>query len=140
MRWWDVDVTEPAAGSTTGTDAGVGTPAGERGSLQIADNAVARIAGHTAALVDGVVPTGSGLDKLVGRRLPKASSDVHGNRVRVSVDIAVEWPRSVAEVARTVRSDVHQALSHLAGMRVLGVDVSVSRIERKSTTSTRRVQ
>lgn len=127
---------------TSSPDAGtqVGSDPGERGSLQVADKAVDRIAAHTAALVDGVVAIRSGLDKLVGRRLPKVSSDVHGDRVRISVEIAVAWPMSVADVARTVRHDVHAAVSHLAAMRVLGVDVSVSQIERRTVAPTRRVQ
>lgn len=127
-------MTETAAPSRTGTDAG------ERGSLHVADKAVERIAAHTASLVDGVVQTRSGLDKLVGRSLPKASSDVHGDRVRISVDIAVLWPLSVADVARAVRRDVQAAVSYLTNMRVLGVDVSVSHIERRAAGPTRRVQ
>lgn len=111
-----------------------------RGTLQIADKVVERIAAHTAALVDGVVEIGSGLDKLVGRRLPKASGDVHGDRVRVSVDIAVQWPFDVADVAREVRREVAAAIAGLAGMRVLGVDVSVSRIERQVVARQGRVQ
>ncbi|MDQ3627981.1 MAG: Asp23/Gls24 family envelope stress response protein [Actinomycetota bacterium] len=128
------DTRTPDAGATAGTDAG------ERGSLQVAAKAIERIATHTAALVDGVLSTESGLDKLVGRGLPKASSDVHGDRVRINVDIAVQWPRSVADVARAVRRDVHAAVSHLAGMRVLGVDVSVAHIERQAVAPRRRVQ
>lgn len=116
------------------------TEPGARGTLQIADKVVERISTHTAFLVDGVVEVGSGLDTLVGRRLPRASSDVHGDRVRVSVDIAVQWPYDVAAVAREVRRDVSAAVSQLAGMRVLGVDVSVSRIERQTVTARRRVR
>lgn len=113
---------------------------GARGGLSIEDNVVERIATHTASLVDGVVQTGSGLGKLVGRRLPKASSDVHGNRVRITLDIAVRWPSSAADVARAVRHDVSEAVGRLAGMQVLGVDVSVSRIERAARSTVRRVQ
>jgi len=133
-------VNETAAPSRTDVGTGAGTDAGERGSLQVADKAVEHIAAHTASLVDGVVQTRSGLDKLVGRSLPKASSDVHGDRVRISVEIAVQWPLSVADVARAVRRDVHAAVSHLTDMRVLGVDVSVSQIERRTVAPTRRVQ
>ncbi len=133
-------MTEVTATSRPDARPNVGPDPGERGSLWVADKAVERIATHTAALVDGVVQTRSGLDKLVGRRLPKASSDVHGDRVRISVDIAVQWPLSVADVARAVRDDVHAAVSHLAAMRVLGVDVSVLQVERRTAAPTRRVQ
>lgn len=133
-------MTESGTLDETDTATRVDSEPGARGTLQIADKVVERIAAHTASLVDGVVEVGSGLDKFVGRRLPKASGDVHGDRVRVSVDIAVRWPLDVADVARVVRRDVSVAVSQLAGMQVLGVDVSVSRIEGQRVAPRRRVQ
>lgn len=113
---------------------------GSRGSLQVADRVIDRIATHSATGVAGVVVTGGTLGKLVGRRLPKAASEIHGDRVRVSVDIAVAWPLDVADVAATVRRDVARAVTDLAGMRVLGVDVSVAALEHPTSAPRRRVQ
>lgn len=122
------------------TDIATGEDPGCRGGLDIADKVIDKIAARTASTVSGVVRTGSGLDRLVGRALPHASSAVIGDRVRISVDIAVGWPLDLAEVSRTVRDAVHRDVTDLAGMHVLGVDVSVSRVEHQHATTQRRVR
>lgn len=121
------------------TDTAADDPGG-RGSLDIADKVVDKIAKRTASTVDGVVRTGSGLGQLVGRSLPSASCTVTGDRVRISLDIAVAWPLDLAEVSGSVRDAVGRDVTALAGMHVLGVDVSVSRVEHPSATSQGRVR
>jgi uncharacterized alkaline shock family protein YloU len=115
------------------------TDPGTRGKLTIADRVVDKIAGRAALDVDGVVVSGSGLDKVVGRRLPKVTTRTRGAQTRVGVDIAVEWPRSAAEVAAQVRSAVSEAVTGYAGLKVLAVDVSVVRLESAHSQSRRRV-
>ncbi|MEP6526849.1 MAG: Asp23/Gls24 family envelope stress response protein [Nocardioidaceae bacterium] len=113
---------------------------GQRGNLTIADRAINKLASHAASSVVGVVESGSTLDKLVGRRLPRTASDVRGQLTRVGVEIAVEWPLPLSEVAKNVQSAVAQAVSSLSGLTVVAVDVSVSRVEKASNTPARRVE
>lgn len=99
---------------------------GTRGSLTIADRVVDTIAGRAALGVAGVVATGSGLEKMIGRRLPKVTSTTRGAQTRIGVDVAVLWPRSAPETAGQVRTAVSRAVTDLAGLRVQAVDVTVS--------------
>lgn len=102
--------------------------AGERGRTVIADAVLERLAAHAALEVDGVVPTGSGLDTLVGRRLPKADGTVAGQRARVALDVALAWPHPVAAVAGQVREHVSSRLRELTGLDIDAVDVQVARV------------
>lgn len=124
----------PAAGSITPS-----SDAGTRGGLTIAGKVVDRIAVHRSSRVTGVVESGSTLDGLVGRRLPRASSEVLGNTARVSVSVAVAWPLDLAEVAATVRDEVGRTVTELTGMRAVTVDVVVAGVEYESQAG-RRVQ
>ncbi len=128
--WWVAGVTDQNAGSDPGT----------RGDLTIADRVVDKIAGRAALGTVGVVASGSGLEKVVGRRLPKVTANTQGSQTRVAVDIAVAWPRSAAEVAQHVRSAVTDAVTEFAGLRVVAVDVSVTRLEPARSGNRRRVE
>lgn len=135
-------VTDPTA-SQAGTvvETATGThPAAERGGLRVADRAIQRIATHAAEQVAGVTRTGSGLDRVVGRKLPRADSTVAGDQVRVSVDVAVEWPHAAGEVARGVRAGVAGSVGGLTGLHVLAVDVTVARFVQPAQAATRRVR
>ncbi len=114
--------------------------AGQRGRLEIADRVIDRIAGHAAMSVPGVVETGSTIGKIVGRRLPRVSSRVHGSGANVSMDIAVAWPHSLGTVAREVRKTVGSQLTSLAGMSTLVVDVYVAKVEPPTVAPIRRVE
>lgn len=98
---------------------------GNRGSLIVRDRVVATIATHAALEVAGVSRYASGLDRVTGRDLPRVQVHVRGTRVRAEVDIAVDWPRSLAEVAAAVRSRVTERLDTLSGLQVDAVDVRV---------------
>ena len=101
---------------------------GRRGSLVVKDRVVASIAAHAALEVPGVARHASGLDRVTGRDLPRVQVHVRGDRVRAEVDIAVQWPRPLAEVAAAVRSHVMDRLDALSGLRVDAVDVRVPTI------------
>ncbi len=129
MRCWGAGVTEAAL-----------PDAGRRGRLDIADRVIERIAEHATTSVVGVVQTGSTIDKFVGRRLPRVTSNVRGDQARVGVEIAVVWPRSLSEVARAVQTTVQRQVTSLSGLKVVAVDVSVIRVEQPQTAPTRRVE
>ena len=98
-------------------------PAADRGRLVIADRVVERIAAKAAADTPGVVPVGSGLAGLVGAKLPKADARIGGQRVRVKVQIAAQWPTPLPTVTRQVRDAVTGQISRLVGYTVDSVDV-----------------
>lgn len=70
----------------------------------------------------------TGLDRVTGRDLPRVQVHVRGDRVRAELDIAVDWPRPLAEVAAAVRGRVRDRLDALSGLRVDAVDVRVPTI------------
>jgi len=112
----------------------------QRGRLHIASRAIERIVTRAAEQVDGVLRSGSGLDRLVGRSYPRVSSTVAGDIVRVTVDVAVLWPHGAGEVARRVRAEVTHEVRQLTGLSVAGVNVTVARFERRPSHAERRVQ
>ncbi len=114
--------------------------AGQRGSLTVADRVIDKLAEQAATQVPGVVSSGSSLDMLVGRRLPRVSSDVRGGQTRVDVEIAVQWPMALGDVATSVRSAVTDAVTAYAGLTVVAVDVTVARVEQTVGADTRRVE
>ena len=113
---------------------------GERGRLDISAKAIERIATHAAQSVPGVVASGSGLDRIVGRGLPRANSTVAGDTVRLSLDIGLTWPVAAGEVARAVRAEVTRQVGSMTGLSVAAVDVSVAKFAAWSPASTGRVQ
>ncbi len=76
----------------------------------------------------GVHRHGTGLGRLAGRALPRADVVVSADHVRASVDIAVEWGRSLASVTAAVHRDVTAALATQAGLTVDGVAVHVAAV------------
>lgn len=101
-------------------------PAADRGRLVIADRVVERIAAKAAVDVPGVVPVGSGLAGLVGARLPKADARIGGQRVRVKVQIAAQWPTPLPTLTRQVRDAVTGQITRLVGYTVDSVDVEAA--------------
>jgi uncharacterized alkaline shock family protein YloU len=99
-----------------------------RGTLTVADKVIERIAAIAATQVRGVVPTGSRWDRTMGRALPRVDSRTAGSRARLMVEIAVEWPAALGEVAVGVRSAVADQLHALAAIDADGVDVIVVKI------------
>ncbi|MEJ5914684.1 Asp23/Gls24 family envelope stress response protein, partial [Pseudokineococcus sp. 1T1Z-3] len=99
---------------------------GERGSLDVADRVLERIALRAAGEVDGVAPGASGpLGGLLGSGFPSVQVEHAGSHVRVLVDVATLWPRPAAEVAAGVRTTVARRLEELAAVTVDAVAVTV---------------
>ncbi|MEV6283899.1 DUF6286 domain-containing protein [Kribbella sp. NPDC051770] len=96
--------------------------AGRRGTLEISPRAVERIAEITALKVEGVVRRPA----TFGRGLPKARADLAGQRVRVTVELAIEWGHPLDEVAAEVRRVLTHAVPELTGLAVAGVHVDIS--------------
>ena len=116
------------------------TATDQRGGLHIANRAIERIATHSATGVTGVQPTAGGLDKFVGRALPRVDLTPAGDHVRLGLEIAVQWPYGAGEVARSVRSAVKRQVGQLTGLNVIAVDVKVVRFESGAESAARRVE
>lgn len=137
VRSLDVVVTDTAPGADTSDS--IEDP-GRRGGLSIADKVVIRIASQAVTEVRAVVESGTGmLDKMVGRKLPKTSAEVRGDLVWLQVETAAEWPTPLGELVQEVRAAVTSAVESMTGLQVKVVDVTVSRIERPSRPTVRRV-
>ena len=110
----------------------------ELGTIIIADGVVTKIAARAAAenpdagaatarvlgrAVPGAIPGVRGTDL---DALPKTSVDVDGSKAYVSLEIAVRWPASVAEVTGQVRRHVRERIRELAGLEVQEVHIVVA--------------
>lgn len=117
------------------------TDPGQRGGLEVAPRVVTRIAELAALQVDHVVKRSEGLERLVGRRLPRAVASIDKDRVRLSLDVAVLWPCPVEAVAAEVRRHVTDETARLTGLMVRSADITVHAVTPEAATSeTRRVQ
>jgi uncharacterized alkaline shock family protein YloU len=111
----------------------------ELGRITVADNVVTKIAaqaaaenpdaGAAAARVLGRVIPGAGRLGVRGTdldALPKTTVQVDGAKAYVSLEIAVRWTASVAEVTAQVRRHVRDRVSELAGLQVDEVHIVVA--------------
>jgi uncharacterized alkaline shock family protein YloU len=112
---------------------------GDRGSLVVKDKVAQRIAVRAARDTAGVQPQDATMTKLIGRELPKVTVMISADRVRAAVDVAVPWPCPLTDVGAAVRDNVAAALHRLAGLKVDGVDVTVSKVVSETETTPARV-
>jgi uncharacterized alkaline shock family protein YloU len=97
----------------------------ERGTLELAPRAVTRIAEQTALQVRHVVRRSEGLERLVGRSLPRVSATIDRDRVRLELDVAVRWPCPLEDVAVEVRDHVAAETARLTGLNVRSADITL---------------
>lgn len=116
---------------------------GSRGSLDVHDKAVGRIAEAATLEVSGVAPadsTTSALGSVLGRAYPRVDCQVAGRRVRAEVEVVTHWPQSTAKVAAAVRDHVAERLRTLADLEVDAVEVHVVKVIRPATRERIRVR
>lgn len=89
---------------------------GERGTLDIAAAVPEKIARRAAAEVDGV------------RRPVRADAELARGRATLELELGVEYPRPVGEVAAEVQGRVASRVEELTGLTVEAVDVTVSEL------------
>ena len=88
-----------------------------------AGGAAARVLGREVA-VGGVL----GTRETSLTSLPKASADVDGSLVVLSLSISVRWPAPVPEVSDAVRQHVCDRVTELTGLIVSEVSISVTEL------------
>jgi uncharacterized alkaline shock family protein YloU len=111
----------------------------ELGRITVADSVVTKIAAQAAAENPDA---GAAVARVLGRAvpgaghlgvrgtdldaLPKMTVQVDGSKAYVSLEIAVRWTASVAEVTAQVRRHVRERLRELAGLEVDEVHIVVA--------------
>ncbi|MFG1710105.1 Asp23/Gls24 family envelope stress response protein [Nonomuraea sp. M3C6] len=107
-----------------------------KGRINVADEVVEKIAALAALEVAGVVDMGGDLarafesvrDRIgIGSRRGNqgVSAQIQDRQVTVSLTIVVEYGHVVMEVASDVKANVARSVSHMLGMRVVEVNVTV---------------
>jgi uncharacterized alkaline shock family protein YloU len=108
-----------------------GDDAAVTGDITITNEAIAQIAGLTAAECYGVVGTvarGGRLGSLVARDRPQRGVDVSRKPegLVITLHVVVEHGLNLTEVASTVRSHVGYEVSRLTGIPTASVDVHIA--------------
>lgn len=105
------------------------------GTVQIADEVVAIIAGLAATEVEGVASmNGNITNELVGKLGMKSLSkgvkvDVLDNVVCVDLNLNLEYGYSIPEICQTVQEKVKTAIENMTGLQVSDVNISIASVE-----------
>jgi uncharacterized alkaline shock family protein YloU len=110
-----------------------------QGNTTIADGVVQKIAGLAAREVSGVYALGGGAARAFGalrERIPGASQtagqgvsvEVGEKQAAVDLDIITEYGAPIAEIARSVRRNVVNAVEGMTGLQVTEVNIAVNDI------------
>ncbi|MGJ9411784.1 Asp23/Gls24 family envelope stress response protein [Aeromicrobium sp. CF4.19] len=118
---------------------GADRPAAERGTLEIKDRVLAKLARRASADVAGTVHRSAGLSGLGRHRYPDASVSVLGERAWIELDVAGAWPCDLHDLGERTRSSVAERVAALGGVHVERLDVTVHVITPESEKE-RRVQ
>lgn len=111
----------------------------ELGTISIGDSVVTKIAARAASEIPDA---GAAAQRILGRSLPgagslgtratsltdlpKASAEVDGSSVVISLAISVRWPCSVPAVTQAVRQRVRDRVAELTGRHVTEVNIEVT--------------
>ncbi len=105
------------------------------GTVQIADEVVAIIAGLAATEVEGVASmNGNITNELVGKLGMKSLSkgvkvDVLENVVCVDLNLNLEYGYSIPETCKKVQERVKTAIENMTGLQVSDVNISIASVE-----------
>jgi uncharacterized alkaline shock family protein YloU len=136
--------TSTATGSSTTTSTALSqaSPSAlqtSEGNTTIADGVVQKIAGLAAREVSGVHALGGGAARAFGalrERIPGASQtagqgvavEVGEKQAAVDLDIVTEYGAPIAEISRSVRRNVINAVEGMTGLQVTEVNIAVNDI------------
>lgn len=102
-------------------------PPEQRGTLEIAQGVVRKVAEHAANQTPGALKA---TRKIAGVGLGERGASVRvsgsGNDVDLAVDIALRYPCPVREIVADLREQVSTEVMRITGYRVCAVDVTVS--------------
>ncbi|WP_020669296.1 Asp23/Gls24 family envelope stress response protein [Amycolatopsis nigrescens] len=129
--------TEKTNSAVTKAATGDGALVTKQGSTTIADAVVQKIAGLAAREVSGVHALGGGTARAFGalrERIPGASAsasqgvsvEVGEKQAAVDLQVLVEYGVSIADLARSVRKNVINAIEQMTGLEVVEVNINVN--------------
>lgn len=103
----------------------------DRGRTTVSDTVVRKVAARAATEVEQATGASRRWFGIPVGRVPEASParvdvEVDGDVATVYVAMSVQWPASVREVSRRVRSHVTEELSRQTGLTVAEVDIDVT--------------
>ncbi|MCX0242216.1 Asp23/Gls24 family envelope stress response protein [Streptomyces drozdowiczii] len=149
-----------ATNESGGTTLDGGAAGGTRGTTTIADNVVSTIAGIAVRETDGVHSVGKGPSRAIGAvrdKVSRSSDPGRGVKVEVGekqtaidVDIVVEYGAPIRDTARSLRTNVTDAVETMTGLDVVEININVTDVhvpgsdddedEDESSTRSSRVQ
>ena len=119
----------------------------ERGITTIADDVVAKLAGHACREVEGVASMGKSFRRLLGRVRPGEEALSQGVNVEVGkkeaavdVVIVVRYGYAIPSLAQEVRDNVIARIEAGTGMTVKEVNIEVNDLEFEEEPPARRVE
>ena len=131
----------PTSGKPSTSSAGAATvvKSGDdgRGTTVIVDNVVEKIVGIATVAVPGVWAVGGGVARAIGSMRDVVGQhnltqgvrvEVGQTQVAVDLNLVVEYPYPLQEVAENVRDAVFAVIEELVGMEVTEVNVTISDI------------
>jgi uncharacterized alkaline shock family protein YloU len=141
--------------TTAGAEAGLLVT--KQGATHIADTVVQKIAGLATREVSGVYALGGGAARAfsaIRERIPGASAsagqgvsvEVGEKQAAVDLQILVEYGVSIADLARSIRKNVINAIEQMTGLEVVEVNINVNDVhipgddDESEETSSDRVQ
>ena len=104
------------------------------GTVKIADDVVAMIAGIAATEIDGVTAmvgdiTNELMSKLGIKTLTKGVKvDIYGKEVRVDLAVNIEYGYNVIATGNKVQEKVKNAIENMTGLEVRDVNVRIAQI------------
>ncbi|OKI93190.1 stress-like protein [Streptomyces sp. CB01249] len=147
-----------ATNESGGTQLDGGAAGGTRGTTTIADNVVSTIAGIAVRETDGVTSVGKGPSRAIGAVKDKVSRsndpgrgvkvEVGEKQTAIDVDIVVEYGAPILDTARSLRTNVTDAVETMTGLEVVEININVTDVhvpgsdddEDEDESSSRRVQ
>lgn len=113
----------------------------DRGSTEISQHVIEKIAGRAASEVTGVDTAEPSVLRRFTPFVDDGASDaeVGHERATVGLSISVRYPEPVFQKANEVRARVVKRIEELTGLRVTRVDITVSQITPASSGKRRRV-
>ncbi|WP_210947087.1 Asp23/Gls24 family envelope stress response protein [Streptomyces sp. MK37H] len=97
-----------------------------RGATLIPDTVVARIA--VRAAYEALTRQGGEPPVRFGLGTPRTTATVHDGSVRLGVSLELPYPVDIARAGGEIRHYMAERVSHLTGLRVDGITVSVQRL------------
>lgn len=108
------------------------------GSVKIADDVVAMIAGLACQEVDGVTSMATNVgdqlfSKMGFQNLTRGvKTEISGNNVKVAVAVVVDYGHNIPNVSAKVQDKVKQSIETMTGLNVTDVNVRIAGVDVKA--------